>query len=105
MIEASKLLVGTHDFESFTSLKGKKKSTIRTINYIDIKEDSNIVKIEVNGNSFMLNMVRIIVGTLVEVGLSKIEVKDIEKILEGKDRSLAGHRAPANGLCLKELNY
>ncbi|AQM60353.1 tRNA pseudouridine(38-40) synthase TruA [Clostridium baratii] len=105
MIEASKILVGTHDFESFTSLKNKKKSTIRTINYIDIKEDSNIIKIEVNGNSFMLNMVRIIVGTLVEVGLSKIKAKDIEKILEGKDRSLSGHRAPANGLCLKELNY
>ncbi|MGL4570847.1 MAG: tRNA pseudouridine(38-40) synthase TruA [Clostridium sp.] len=106
MRKAAKLLIGTHDFESFTSLKGKKKkSTIRTINAIDIKEESNIIKIAVNGNSFMLNMVRIIVGTLIDVGLSKIKVSQINGILESKDRSLAGHRAPANGLCLKELKY
>lgn len=105
MKEASKLLIGTHDFESFTSLKGKKKSTIRTINYIDINEKDGIIKIEVNGNSFMLNMVRILAGTLIEVGLDKIKVKDINEIIEAKDRSKSGHRAPAQGLCLKELQY
>ncbi|MBY0754240.1 tRNA pseudouridine(38-40) synthase TruA [Clostridium sardiniense] len=105
MKEAAKLLVGTHDFESFTSLKGKKKSTIRTINYIDISKKDGIIKVEVNGNSFMLNMVRILAGTLIEVGLDKIQVKDINEIIEAKDRARAGHRAPAHGLCLKELQY
>ncbi len=105
MKEASKMLIGTHDFESFTSLKGKKKSTIRTINYIDINEKDGIIKIEVNGNSFMLNMVRILSGTLIEVGLDRIKVKDINGIIEAKDKSKAGHRAPAHGLCLKELQY
>ncbi|MGG7077233.1 tRNA pseudouridine(38-40) synthase TruA [Clostridium sardiniense] len=105
MKEASKMLIGTHDFESFTSLKGKKKSTIRTINYININEKDGMIEIEVNGNSFMLNMVRILAGTLIEVGLDKIKVKDINEIIEAKDRSRAGYRAPAHGLCLKELQY
>lgn len=105
MRKASKYLLGTHDFKSFTSLKSKNKSTIRTINYIEILENKNIIKIKINGNGFLLNMVRIIVGTLVQVGIGNIKYEDIEKILESKERSKDSEKAPAHGLCLLELIY
>lgn len=105
MRKASKYLLGTHDFKSFTSLKSKNKSTIRTINNIEILENKNIIKIKINGNGFLLNMVRIIVGTLVQVGLGNIKSEDIEKILESKERSKDSEKAPAHGLCLLELSY
>lgn len=99
-------LIGTHDFKSFTNLKGKKeRSTVRNINYINITEDDGLVKIEVNGNSFLFNMVRIIVGTLIEVGNGTKKASEIEDILSALDRDKAGHKAPAKGLTLKELLY
>ena len=79
MRKASEFLIGTHDFRSFTNLKSKKKSTLRTINYINIKEDKGNIEIEVNGNGFLMNMVRIITGTLLEVGTGKLEAVDVEK--------------------------
>lgn len=105
MKEASKYLIGTHDFKSFTSLKSKNKSTLRTINSIKIKEKNNIITFEINGNGFLLNMVRIITGTLVAVGLGEIEPNYIVDILEAKERAKASEKAPAHGLCLLELNY
>lgn len=105
MKEASKYLIGTHDFKSFTSLKSKNKSTLRTINSIDINEKNNIITLKINGNGFLLNMVRIIVGTLVAVGLGEIEPNYIVNILEAKERAKASEKAPAHGLCLLELNY
>ncbi|ELC8452988.1 tRNA pseudouridine(38-40) synthase TruA [Clostridium perfringens] len=103
--EGAKYLLGTHDFKSFTSLKSKNKSTLRTINSIEFHENNNILSIKINGNGFLLNMVRIIVGTLVDVGLGKIEPKYINDILEAKERAKASEKAPAHGLCLLELNY
>ncbi|MGG5461551.1 tRNA pseudouridine(38-40) synthase TruA [Clostridium sp. B9] len=105
MRKASELLIGTHDFKSFTSLKGKGKSTIRTINSIDIEEKKGLVTLEINGNGFLLNMVRIITGTLVAVGLGELKASDVQNILEAKERAKAGEKAPAHGLCLLELNY
>lgn len=105
MRKASKYLLGTHDFKSFTSLKSKNKSTIRTINNIEILENKNIIKIKINGNGFLLNMVRIIVGTLVQVGIGNVKSEDIEKILKLKERSKDSEKAPAHGLCLLELSY
>lgn len=105
MKEASEYLIGTHDFKSFTSLKSKNKSTLRTINSIEIKEKNNIITLEINGNGFLLNMVRIITGTLVAVGLGEIEPNYIVDILEAKERAKASEKAPAHGLCLLELNY
>ena len=105
MREASKILIGTKDFQSFTNLKSKIKSTVRTINYINITEDNGLVEIEVNGNGFLWNMVRIIVGTLIEVGKGNLKAKDIEKILNEKKRSEAGPIAQPKGLTLKELHY
>ena len=105
MEEGAKYLLGTHDFKSFTSLKSKNKSTLRTINSINFHENNNILSIKINGNGFLLNMVRIIVGTLVDVGLGKIEPQYINDILEAKERAKASDKAPAHGLCLLELNY
>ena len=105
MEEGAKYLLGTHDFKSFTSLKSKNKSTLRTINSIEFHENNNILRIKINGNGFLLNMVRIIVGTLVDVGLGKIEPQYMDDILKAKERAKASEKAPAHGLCLIELNY
>lgn len=105
MEAAADVLVGTHDFQSFTSLKAGSKSTVRTINYIDIIKDGDIIKIEVNGDGFLMNMVRIIAGTLLEVGRGNLKASDVAKILEQKKRAEAGPMAQAKGLCLKEVEY
>lgn len=105
MEAAADILVGTHDFQSFTSLKAGSKSTVRTINYIDIIKNGDIIKIEVNGDGFLMNMVRIIAGTLLEVGRNNLKASDVAKILEQKKRAEAGPMAQAKGLCLKEVEY
>ncbi len=105
MLAAVDIIVGTHDFKSFTSLKSDNKSTVRTINYIDIVKNDDIIEIEVNGDGFLLNMVRIIVGTLLEVGKGQLKPSDVAKILEAKERAQAGPMAQAKGLCLKEVEY
>jgi len=105
MREAAKLLIGTHDFQSFTSMKSDSKSTVRTLNSIEITEEDGLIEVEVNGNSFLLNMVRIIVGTLMEVGKGELEPSSVAKILEEKKRSEAGPIAQAKGLCLKNVQY
>lgn len=105
MKDASKVLLGTHDFQSFTSLKSNSKSTIRTINYIDIRNNNNEIEIEINGNSFLLNMVRIIVGTLIEVGVGNLTLEDFTKILEEKKKSELVTKAPAKGLTMKSVQY
>jgi tRNA pseudouridine38-40 synthase len=105
MREGAKFLIGTHDFQSYTSLKPNTKPTLRTINFINITEEAGNIEIEVNGNSFLLNMVRIITGTLLEVGKGKLTPDDVQKILLEKRRAEAGPIAQAKGLCLKEINY
>ena len=81
MKECSMILVGTHDFQSFTTLKSKTKSTVRTVNYINIEEKDGIIEIEVNGNGFLWNMVRIILGTLIEAGKGKLSVQDDRSVI------------------------
>jgi tRNA pseudouridine38-40 synthase len=105
MRKGAEFLIGTHDFQSFTSLKPNTKPTLRTINYINIKEDDRMIEIEVNGNGFLLNMVRIIAGTLLEVGKGNFKPEDVERILNEKRRSEAGPIAPAKGLYLKDIQY
>ena len=106
MKEASKYFIGTHDFKGFSGVKDKsKKSTVRTINYINITEKDNIIKIEYNGNGFLINMVRILSGTLINVGKGQIEPEYIKKMLQSKQRSELAVKAPAKGLCMKEVNY
>lgn len=105
MRNGAEFLIGTNDFQSFTSLKPKTKSTLRTINYINISEKDGMIEIEVNGNGFLWNMVRIIAGTLIEVGKGNLKPKDVERILNEKKRSESGPIAQAKGLTLKEVNY
>lgn len=105
MKSAAEFLIGTHDFQSFTSLKPNTKSTVRTINYINITENGGMIEVEINGNGFLLNMVRIITGTLIEVGMGNLNPSDVERILDEKKRSEAGPIAAAKGLCLKSVQY
>lgn len=105
MVEASKILIGTHDFKSFCSNKKMKKSTIRTINSIEIEKFGTEIHFTYRGSGFLYNMVRILTGTLIEVGLGKIEVSQITEIIEAKDRAKAGITMPARGLTLVSVEY
>lgn len=107
MREAAKHLVGTHDFKCFQASGGEEKqTTVRTIFRIDIREhEENEIHIEVVGDGFLYNMVRIIAGTLVEVGKGQKQISDMEKIIASKNRSTAGHTAPPQGLYLAEVYY
>lgn len=104
MKRAAKALTGTHDFQSFTNEKSN-KSTIKTIYYIDFTEKAGLIEIAVNGSGFLWNMVRIIAGTLIEVGLGNLKATEIERILNERKRWEAGPMAPAKGLCLREVQY
>lgn len=101
------LLLGTHDFKSFCSNKRLKKSSIRTIYDIYIEEDkkNQLLLFTYTGNGFLYNMVRILSGTLIEIGLGLRSPEEIPSILEGCDRTLAGHTAPAKGLFLISVSY
>ncbi len=105
MEEAAKYFLGTHDFSAFMASNSSVKSTIRTIYNIDLKKDKDLICISIKGNGFLYNMVRIIVGTLVEVGSGKLNPNSIPNIIESKDRKKAGHTAPAKGLYLDEVYY
>jgi tRNA pseudouridine38-40 synthase len=105
MRSAAEGLIGSHDFQSFTNARNSDKSTIRTINYLNILEKDGLVEIEVNGNGFLWNMVRVIAGTLIEVGKGKLKPIDIERILIEKKRWEAGPLAQAKGLCLRNVQY
>ncbi|RDY24247.1 tRNA pseudouridine(38-40) synthase TruA [Romboutsia maritimum] len=105
MKEASEYLVGEHDFTSFASSKSKKKSNVREINSISIQENNDLIEIYIEGNGFLYNMVRIIVGALIEVGHKKKTPQDIKTMLEDKDRSKASDTAQAKGLCLYKVKY
>ncbi|MCR8744461.1 tRNA pseudouridine(38-40) synthase TruA [Romboutsia lituseburensis] len=105
MREASKNLIGEHDFTSFASSKSKKKSNIREIYSIEVKEHHSLVEIYVHGNGFLYNMVRIIVGALLDVGLHRKTPQDIKEMLEYQDRCKASDTAPSKGLILHKVNY
>ncbi len=98
-------LLGTHDFIGFSSLGKTKKSTIRTINFIDITEENGIISVKINGNGFLYNMVRIVVGTLLGIGEGKLPLSVIDEIFEQKSREKAGVTLPACGLRLVEVFY
>lgn len=106
MIEGSRFMIGKHDFTSFCGVnKNQIKDKIRNISSIALSKNESELKIRVVGDGFLYNMVRIIVGTLVDVGLCKINPTDIKCIMELKDRRLAGRTAPARGLCLIKIEY
>ncbi len=105
MKEACSYLVGEHDFTSFCSTKATQESKIRTINSLEVIENDKEVIIKINGSGFLYNMVRIIVGTLLEVSDKKLSAAKVKTILEAKDRKKAGATAPAHGLYLHEIKY
>ena len=105
MQEAAGYFVGEHDFKSFCSNKKMKKSTVRRLNSIEIREQGSKVVLLYTGNGFLYNMVRILTGTLLEVGLGKRKPEEMREILEAKNREAAGMTAPPEGLFLLEVEY
>lgn len=102
---ASSLFVGTHDFSSFMASNSSVKSTIRTIFNAGFKRDGDYLIFEITGNGFLYNMVRIIVGTLIEVGRGKLTKEDVLELLKGNNRRMAGKTVSPDGLYLKEVKY
>ena len=105
MREASKHFIGEHDFKAFCSTETEVKSTVREIYSIKVDKSGDIITISVNGNGFLYNMIRIIAGTLIEVGKGKFEPNKIISMIESKDRRKAGITAGPSGLCLMCINY
>ena len=105
MVKAAKLFVGKKDFKSFAAAADKRESSVRTIFRCDVTNESEWVYVDVEGDAFLYNMVRNIVGTLVEVGSGRWPPEKITQILEAKDRKAAGPIAPAAGLCLMWIKY
>jgi tRNA pseudouridine38-40 synthase len=105
MNEACKYFLGEHDFASFCAAGSQVESTVREIYDLKVKKEGDLLTISVTGNGFLYNMVRIIAGTLLKVGGGHILPEDISKIIEGKNRSLAGPTAPAKGLTLVKICY
>lgn len=105
MREAAELLCGTHDFHAFCSGKQTKKSTIRQVERIEIEQDGPEICLRFTGNGFLYHMVRILTGTLLEVGLGQRKPEDMIRILNSLDREQAGNTAPALGLCLWNIEY
>jgi tRNA pseudouridine38-40 synthase len=105
MAEAAKLLVGKKDFKSFAAATDKRENSVRTIFRCDVNREDDRIYVEVEGDRFLYNMVRNIVGTLVEIGSGRWRPEKIDEILEAKDRTAAGPIAPAAGLCLMWIKY
>ncbi len=107
MSKAARLLCGTHDFRSFCGNKKMKKSTVRTVYDIRVEqqERSSLITLSFTGDGFLQNMVRIMTGTLIEVGQGKRTWDSMEEVLAALDRQAAGFTAPAEGLSLAEVRY
>lgn len=105
MIEATKAIIGTHDFTSFTTKARCEKHRIRTVKKLDIIKEEPYIYFTVEADGFLYNMVRTMVGTLIEVGRGKFTAERVKDILDAKNRGLSGPTAPAKGLCLIEVNY
>lgn len=106
MIKGAKYIEGEKDFGSFCASNTDVKDKIRTVYKCEIiNVNDNLYKLIICGNGFLYNMVRIIMGTLVNVGLNKIRVEDLPSIIESKDRNKAGKTMPSKGLVLKNVEY
>ena len=105
MNRAAQLLVGTKDFKSFASAADRRESSVRTIFRCDVADEDKWIYVNVEGDGFLYNMVRNIVGTLVEVGVGRWKSEKMNEIIEAKDRTAAGRLAPPEGLCLMWIQY
>jgi len=114
MRKAAKFIVGKHDFSSFCAAGGDDKNFVRTLFKVEIRKQDiaiwdgcklSVVSCKFKGNGFLYKMVRNMVGTLVEVGLGRLRPAEVKRIMEAKNRRLAGRTAPAHGLCLVRVEY
>ena len=106
MREAAAYIVGTHDFKCFETAGGTpRETTVRTIYSLEISETPESVVIEVTGNGFLYNMVRIITGTLIDTGIGKLEPGTVPEIIESRDRRRSGFTAPPQGLYLRKIYF
>lgn len=105
MKKAASFLTGTHDFASFCGNKKMKKSTVRTIYEIKIKQNEQEIILDYIGDGFLQNMIRIITGTLIEVGSGRLAPEKMREIIEAKNRASAGYTVPPQGLMLMEVSY
>jgi tRNA pseudouridine38-40 synthase len=105
MKEATSYLIGRHDFASFCGSGAQVKTTIRTVTSMDVWRDGDMVTIRISGTGFLYNMVRIISGTLIEIGNGQYPPERMDKILKACDRGAAGPTAPAQGLTLMGIEF
>ena len=105
MKSASDFFLGKNDLNAFRSSGCQAKSSIRTIDEIKIKKESDFIKLRISGKSFLHNQVRIMVGTLIQVGKEILKETDIKRIIQSKDRKKAGPTAPPSGLYLERILY
>ncbi len=106
MRKAAAHFVGEHDFAAFQATGGQVRSTVREIYSMNVsRKENKLIELEVSGNGFLYNMIRIIAGTLIYVGMGKLRESDIPGIIGGLDRTKAGKTAPAQGLYLMEIYY
>lgn len=105
MREAGAYLVGEHDFKSFCTARGQAEETVRTIYSLDIEKTGDLITIRIKGSGFLYNMVRIIAGTLMKVGMGVYPPSHVEEIIDARDRNAAGPKAAAKGLTLVSLDY
>lgn len=105
MRKAASFLVGEHDFASFCSNPKMKKSTVRRVDSIDIENNGDYITFTYHGSGFLQHMVRILTGTLLEVGEGKRDASSIPSLIEAKERAKAGATAPASGLRLIKVDY
>ena len=105
MKAACPYFLGEHDFKSFCSIHTQAETTVRTIYHLDVKQEGELIRIQIAGNGFLYNMVRIIAGTLIQIGSKIWEPTRIPVILAARDRQAAGPTAPAKGLTLMGMEY
>ena len=105
MRQAARVLLGTHDFASFCGNPKMKKSTVRRLDSVEIREEGSKIVFEYTGNGFLYNMVRILTGTLLEVGMGKRNPEEMTEILQALNREAAGMTAPPEGLFLMGVEY
>lgn len=105
MQKAAAYLIGEHDFKSFCTVGAQVETTVRTIYEITVKQEEDLIKIRVTGNGFLYNMVRILAGTLILVGIHEKKPEDMKDILAALDRAAAGPTAPACGLTMMGICY
>lgn len=105
MVKASKAFIGTHDFSAFKSTGGSVKTSVRTVRLLELSRNGEFIVMNIEADGFLYNMVRIIAGTLIDIGRGRIPAEDIIDIIQSGNRERAGHTAKASGLCLEKVYY